>query len=51
MKDKTDKLIKESILLAVDSIREDIQSTADTGDNLKRAEAILKLMTAYSLVR
>ena len=47
---KTKKLLQESILLAIDSIREDIQNTADQDENLTRAEAIKKLTEAFKNV-
>ena len=48
---KTKKLIAESILLAIDSIKEDITNTADIEENKPRAEAIKTLAEAYDIVR
>ena len=47
---RTKRLIEESILLAVDSISEDIQRTADEAENKTRAEAIKLLAEAYDIV-
>ena len=45
--DKTKKMIKESIALAIDAIKDDIQASADEDQNLKRAQAIKILTEAY----
>lgn len=47
---KTKKLIEQSILLAIDSIKEDIEVTADDVENKNRAEAIKMLAEAYDIV-
>ena len=47
---KTKKLIKETIMLAIDSIKEDITNTADDVENKNRAEAIKLLAEAYDIV-
>ena len=47
---KTKKLIEESILLAIDSIKEDITNTTDIEENKPRAEAIKALAEAYNIV-
>ena len=47
---RTKKLIEESILLAIDSIKEDITNTADIEENKPRAEAIKALAEAYDIV-
>lgn len=47
---KTKKLIQESIALAIDAIKDDIQVTADQEENLTRAEAIKKLTEAFKNV-
>ena len=48
---KTKKLLEETILLAVNSISEDIRSTTNIDDNTHRAEAIKLLAEAYNIVR
>lgn len=45
--DKTKKLIKQALLFAIDSIKEDIARDSDAVDNRIRAEAILALAQAY----
>lgn len=47
---KTKHLIEESILLAMDSISEDIQRTADEKELKDYAEAIKMLAEAYDIV-
>lgn len=47
---KTKKLIEQSILLAIDSIREDITNITDIEENKPRAEAIKTLAEAYDIV-
>lgn len=48
---KTNKeMIEESINLAIFSISEDIQRTADENENKIRAEAIKTLAEAYDIV-
>ena len=47
---KTKHLIEESILLAMDSISEDIQKNYHKEDNKCRAEAIKMLAEAYDIV-
>lgn len=47
---KTKRLIEESIMLAIDSISEDIQKTMDCNDNKIRAEAIKILAESYDIV-
>ena len=49
-KKTTKQLIEESILLAVDSISEDIQRTVNEEENKVRAEAIKMLAEAYNVV-
>ena len=49
-KKSTKQLIEESILLAIDSISEDIQKTMSIDDNKPRAEAIKTLAEAYDIV-
>lgn len=49
-KDNTDKLIKQAIVLAIDSIREDICSTSNDEENLKRSKAILNLVQAFAII-
>lgn len=44
------KLIEESILLAIDSISEDIQRTADEEEIKVYAESIKMLAEAYDIV-
>lgn len=46
-KDKNKELIQQAILFAVDSIREDIQTSCDVDDNHRRAETIKILAEAY----
>lgn len=48
--DKTRKLIKQSILLAISALSDDIQGDADKDNNLTRAEAIKRLAEAYRSV-
>ena len=43
-------MIEESIMLAIDSVSEDIQETMNTEDNKIRAEAIKTLAEAYDIV-
>lgn len=50
-KKTTKKLIEESILLAVDSVSEDIQRTADEKEIKVYAEAIKMLAESYDIVR
>lgn len=50
-KKTTKKQIEESINLAIFSISEDIQRTADEAENKIRAEAIKTLAEAYDIVR
>lgn len=47
---RTKNLIEESIMLAIDSISEDIQKTMQIEDNKPRAEAIKTLAEAYDIV-
>ena len=47
---RTKKLIEESILLAIESIKEDITHCADIEQNKPRAEAIKALAEAYDIV-
>lgn len=47
---KTKKLIEESILLAIESIKEDITNTSDIEENKPRSEAIKVLAEAYDIV-
>lgn len=47
---KTKRLIEEAILLAIASIREDIQSACDDEENVRRATAIKTLAEAYDIV-
>lgn len=47
---RTKRLIEESILLAMDSISEDIQKHFFKEENECRAEAIKKLAEAYDIV-
>lgn len=49
-KKTTKNMIEESILLAVDSISEDIQRTRDAEENKVRAESIKMLAEAYDIV-
>lgn len=44
------KMIKEAILLSIESINDDICRTTDEKENIIRAEAILKLAEAYKKV-
>ena len=48
---KTKKMIEQSIMLAIDSISEDIQRTAEEEENKIRAESIKILAEAYDIVR
>lgn len=50
LKKSNKRLIEESIMLAIDSISEDIQRTADDAENKNRAEAIKTLAEAYDIV-
>lgn len=47
---KTKKLIEQSILLAIDSVSEDIQRTVCEEENKSRAESIKLLAEAYDIV-
>lgn len=47
---KTKKLIEESIMLAIDSISEDIQKNYHKEENKIRAESIKMLAEAYDIV-
>lgn len=47
---KTKKLIEESIMLAIDSLSEDIQQSGLVEDNKIRAESIKMLAEAYDIV-
>ena len=47
---RTKRLIEESILLAMDSISEDVQENYCIEDNKVRAEAIKMLAEAYDIV-
>lgn len=47
---KTKKLIEESILLAIDSLKDDIIRNADADENKTSAEAIKLLAEAYDIV-
>ena len=47
---KTKRLIEESILFSIESIKEDITSTSDIEENKQRAAAIKALAEAYSIV-
>lgn len=47
---KTKKMIEESILFAIESIKEDITNTSDIEENKPRAEAIKTLAEAYDIV-
>lgn len=47
---KTKKMIEESILFAIESIKEDITNTSDIEENNPRAEAIKTLAEAYDIV-
>ena len=47
---KTKKLIEQSILFAIESIKEDITNTSDDLENKNRAEAIKLLSEAYDIV-
>lgn len=49
-KKTTKKLIEESIMLAIDSISEDIQKTVDEKENDIRAHSIKMLAEAYDIV-
>lgn len=49
-KKSTKHLIEESILLAIDSISEDIQKTTYHEENKIRAETIKMLAEAYDIV-
>lgn len=49
-KKSTKKLIEESIMLAIDSISEDIQKTTNEDQNKIRAESIKILAEAYDIV-
>lgn len=47
---KTKKLIEESILFAIASIKEDITNTSDIDENKPGSEAIKMLAEAYDIV-
>lgn len=47
---KTKQMIEESIMLAIDSVSEDIQKNYDDSENKIRAEAIKTLAEAYDIV-
>ena len=47
---KNKKLIQEAIVLAIDSLREDICSTTNSEENLERAQAIKTLAEAFRAV-
>lgn len=47
---KTKKLIEQSILLMIDSIKEDMEYTADSEENERRAAAVKMLAEAYDIV-
>lgn len=47
---KTKKLIEESIMLAIDSVSEDIQKHFNEEENKIRAETIKLLAEAYDIV-
>lgn len=47
---KIKKLIQEAILLAINSVSEDIQKDARTAENMERAEIIKTLAEAYATV-
>lgn len=47
---KTKKLIEESIMLAIDSISEDIQKHFTEDENKTRAESIKMLAETYDIV-
>lgn len=47
---KTKKMIEASIMLAIDSISEDIQRSACEEENKIRAESIKLLAEAYDIV-
>lgn len=46
----TKELIKEAIILAIDSLRENIRDSRDPVANLTRAQAIKELTQAYCMV-
>ena len=45
--EETKRLLRQAILLATDSIREDICNDNDPDNNIARAEAIKRLIEAY----
>lgn len=45
--DKTKKLIKQALLFAIDSIKDDITRDSDATNNRMRAAAIAELAQAY----
>lgn len=47
---KTRKLIEQSIMFAIDQLKEDIGWTRDHEENKARAEAIKALAEAYDIV-
>lgn len=47
---KTKKMIQESIVFAIDSISNSIQTDPDADKNLTRAECIRRLAEAYATV-
>lgn len=47
---KSKKLIQESIMFAINSVSEDIQTDTGTEDNKVRAEIIKTLAEAYATV-
>lgn len=47
---KIKKMIEESILFAIDSLKDDIIRTADADDNKKNADSIKVLSEAYDIV-
>lgn len=47
---KTNKLIKQAIIFAINSISDDIQTSTDVEDNFHRAEAIKILAEAFKIV-
>ena len=49
-KKTTKNLIEESIMLAIDSISQDIQKTMNKEENKIRAESIKALAEAYDIV-
>jgi hypothetical protein len=47
---KVKRLMEESILLAIDSLKDDIIRNADVDENKTSAEAIKTLAEAYNIV-